>query len=197
MPYVPPTPIDFNANRRALVQAVALATGLPAGQVIALEPETMGAPRPKVPYVGFLVTAASVKMGFDWLAPMPDDAVSGPTGRHTFSGVRMMSVGFDAYGRSHEDAYGIMAAFQAALEYPPVASLLAAAGLAVWDIGSVSDISATLATTYEGRAHLDVTFGMTAQTTIDLGRIDTVPVSGQVASDGNATLNVPTFNVTR
>lgn len=197
MPYVPPSPIDYDAARRALVQAVALATGLPAGQVVALEPETMGAPRPKVPYVGFLVTAASVKMGFDWSTPVVDDAGSGPTGRHLYQGVRMMSVGFDAYGRSHEDAYAIMAALQASLEYPPVASLLGAAGLAVWDIGSVADISATLATTYEGRSHLDVTFGMTTNTVLDLGRIDGVPVSGQVASDDANAVNIPTFTVTR
>lgn len=197
MPYVPPTPIDYDAKRRAIVQAVALGTGLPAGQVIALEPETMGAPRPKLPYVGFLVTAASVKVGFDWSSPVQDDATSGPTGRHLYQGVRMMSVGFDAFGRSHEDAYAVMSALQASLEYPPVASLLASAGLAVWDIGSVADISATLATTYEGRAHLDVTFGMTASLTLDLGRMDAVPVSGQVASDAANAVNVSTFPVTR
>lgn len=197
MPYLPPSPIDFDAKRRALVQAVALGTGLPAGQVLAMEPEIMGAPRPKLPYVGFLTTAASVKMGFDWSDPVQDTAATGPTGLWSYAGVRSMSVGFDAFGRSHEDAYGVMSAFQASLEYPPVASLLNAAGLAVWDVGMVADISATLATTYEGRAHLDVTFGMTAATTLDLGRIDSVPVSGQVASDGLAAVNVPTFTVTR
>ena len=180
MPYVAPSPLDYDAQRRALVSAVALGTGLPPGQVIIMEGETMGLPRPRAPYVGIQVMAASVKMGFDWCTPVVD-APGDPTGLHRFEGPRSLSVSFDSFGRTHEEAYGVMAAFQAALEYPPVADLLAGAGLAVWDIGAVGDISDELATTYEGRANLEVTFGANASTVIDLGRIDMVPVSGTVS----------------
>lgn len=179
MPYVAPSPVDFDAKRRALVAAVALGTGLPPGQVIMMEGETMGYPRPRAPYVGLQVLAASVKMGMDWVTPVVD-APGAPTGLHTFQGERAMAVGFDSFGRTHEEAYGVLAALQAALEYPPVADQLFAAGLAVWDIGAVGDISEELATTYEGRAHLEVTFGTTSSVTVDLGRIDSVPLTGLV-----------------
>lgn len=195
-PFVVKSPIDFDANRRAMVQAVALGTGLPTTQVIMAEGETMNWSRPKAPYVAILVASASSKMGFDWQVPVAD-APGDATGLHAFQGVRTMGAGFDAFGRSHEEAYGLMAAFQASLEYPPVVSLLQAAGLAVWSIGDVADISATLATTYEGRAHLDVIFGMIASTTLDLGRIDYVPLTGVVAQDGGLSVTVGPETISR
>jgi hypothetical protein len=188
------TPIDYDAKRMALVQAVAASTGLPQGQVVMMQAETMGFPRPNAPYVGMLVTSASVKYGYDYDEGVID-AAGEATGLFNYTGNRSMSVGFDAFGKTHEDAYGIMAAIQAALESPPVELILDAAGMAVWDIGPVTDISALLATSYEGRSHMDVTFGMLSIATYDAGLISNVPFGGQVVLDGQNIVTLPTLTV--
>ena len=177
-----PFAVDYNAIRRALVAAVAQGTGLDGGAVIMLEPEAETAPRPARPYMGIMVTTASVKEGFDAVIPQAD-APGLPTGNFTYTGPRSMMVSFESFGRSHEEAYGVMANFQSALDQTPTLEVLGAANLAVYHIGAVADLSSLLNTAYEGRAQLDVTFGLTATSTVNLGYIGTVPVSGEVTVD--------------
>lgn len=184
-----PLPIDYNLVRQTLVQAVAQGTGLDAGAVIMFEPEAVTAPRPPRPYMGLQITSASMKMGWDAQMPLTD-APGAPTSLFRYTGPRSMSVSFEAYGRSHEEAYGIMALWQGALDQPPTQDVLTLANLAVANVGAVADLSSLLNTAYEGRAQLDVSFGLTANAVVDLGRIDSVPVSGDVFVDGQPTVHL-------
>lgn len=182
-------PIDYNAIRRALVAAVSCGTGLDAGFVIMLQPETDTAPRPPRPYVGIMVTSASIKGGTDSVIPQPDDAGASQS-LYLYTGPRTMSVSFEAFGRTHEEAYGVMGALQSAFDQPPVLDILSLAGLGVYNIGASTDMSSLLNTVYEGRAQMSVTFGMTANSLVDLGRMDTAVATGQVLMDANAPIDV-------
>ena len=178
-------PLDFDSYRRAIVAAVALGTGLDPGQVIMLQPEAPNAPRPTVPYVGLRVLTVAVKTGFDAPVSVADDA-GFPTGLVAYVGPREMNVSFECFGATHEQAYGVMAAWQASLDTPPVQQLLEASDLAVYTIGQVTDLSTLLLTAYEGRAQMDCSFGMTSRLTVDAGRIDTVDITGSVVQNLNA-----------
>lgn len=189
----PSFPIDYDAIRRTLVQAVAQACNLALGQVMMLEQEVPNAPRPNRPYMGLMVTSASVKAGFDSLIAV-QDAPGSPTGLFTYVGPRSMAVSFESYGRSHEEAYSLMALWQARLDQAPTQQLLDAQNMAVYRIGAVQDLSQLLNAAWEGRAQMDVTFGLTSQSVADVGAIDSVNVSGLVsidATDVDVTLSVP------
>lgn len=174
--------LDFDAIRLALVQAVVMGTGLPEAQVRMAEAEHPDAPRPKAPYVTIMVTSPSVMTGMDWAVPVVDPADL-PTGLVTYYGPRSIFVSFDSYGSSHEQAYGVMAGLQSALQTPPVIDLLDAAGLAFYQADAVADASALLQTAFEGRAHMDAEFGALAALVVDAGRIDAADVSGTVDTD--------------
>lgn len=189
------TSVDFDAIRLAIIGAIVAGTGLPEGQIVMLEGETMGTPRPRVPYMGVLVTTASIKSGFDWFGPATD-APGTRTGAVRYQGTRTMTVSFEAFGATHEQAYALLATWQGALEQPPVQDALQSIGLAVRDIGAVNDMSALLNTAYEGRAQMDVAFGYTANSTVDLGLMDTVDVTQSVLWDGG-TLHTDTQRITR
>ena len=94
-----------------------------------------------------------------------------------------MTVSFDAYAESHEDAYNLLSLWQTALDEENTQALLREAGIAVWTIGTVADLSALLNTGYEGRAHMDCQMGIAMNLQSDLGEIAKVPIAGQV--DGN------------
>lgn len=176
-------PIDFDAVRIALVRAVSVGTGLPESQVIMLEGEGLDAPRPKSPYFGILITTPSIKAGFDWMVPVPDEQGQ-PTGLFYYRGPRTMNVSFDCFARTHELAYGLMSAWQSALDQGPTLDALDFGGMSVADIGAVADLSALLNTSFEGRAHLDVSFGLMASVAVNVGQIATVPLTSQIHADG-------------
>ena len=94
-----------------------------------------------------------------------------------------MVVGWDAYGTSQEQAYGVLAALMAALDTVPVSDVLEMAGLAHHNTDAVADVSALLNTAYEGRAHMDSEFGMMSRLQLDAGRMDSADISGTVATD--------------
>lgn len=165
--------LDFNAIRIALVNAVKTATGL---ECILEEPVLQGAPRPALPYMSFKITTPAYKTG-------DDDArvVSGTT--YNVGGQRRMTVSFHSYAVEHEDAYNYMGLLQSSFETQSIQEVLRRAGVAVWVIGTVADLSQLLNTGYESRAQMDVTFGIAANITEDLGEIDTVEVTGTITTD--------------
>jgi hypothetical protein len=193
-----PTPIikpaiDFNAVRVALVKMVRFYTYLDADHVIMQEPESQNWPRPSLPYVGIKITTPSAKTGDDDKRNVPDGA-GNPTTTWNSGGVRKMTVTFDCYGRTHEDAYNYGATIQSALDLEDVQEFLRRSGIAVWIIGTLADLSQLLNTGFEGRAHLDCTFGIAANISSNIGEMDSVEVDGAIDTGSgivNTTTNAP------
>lgn len=165
--------LDFNVIRQAFISLIAVETGLPYNVIITEEPETQDAPRPDLPYLSMKITRPADKSGDDTKTPVP-----GPGNVWNSGGVRMMTIGFNAYGRSHEEAYNYMSDWQCALDREDVQQTLRSSGIAVWTIGNVADLSQLLNTGYEGRAHMDCTFGIAMNTQSDLGEMNSVTISG-------------------
>lgn len=94
-----------------------------------------------------------------------------------------MTVSFNCMGETHEEAYNLMALWQAQLDTPNVQEDLRRAGIAVWLIGNVADLSQLLETGYEGRSQMECTFGVAANITQVLGEMDSVEVKGKI-TDG-------------
>lgn len=159
-----------------MVHAVRAACGLDQNSVIVAEPEAPNAPRPALPYFTLKILTPAMMYGTDEFRPIPD------TTTQNVYGPRGMVVSFNAYGRSHEEAYSYATLWQAALGTQTTRESLAGAGIAVWRPGNVGDLSVVLNTGYEGRAHLDCTFGLTSNVVEDTGQITSVDIGGTVSS---------------
>lgn len=176
-----PLPIDYDSVRAGLCQGLMLGTGAEQGQVLMLEAEDTSSPRPALPYFGFKITTPGVRHGNDALSFVGFDADGGRI--EILSGSRRMAVSFQAYGTSHEQAYGMMALWQAALQRTDVQEALRLATISVWDIGDVRDLSALVWTKFEGRAQMDVTFGVLSQLQVVTPCVAVANASGQIQGD--------------
>ena len=176
-------PIDYNAVRVALVRAVELVTQLDQNHVVTSEPEEADAPRPSNPYATIKILSPGIRYGWDWLEDLGN-------GSYNLSGPRGILVSFNLYGRSHEEAYNYAALLSSAFRSEDVAGYLAQAGLSVWNIGAVTDISELLNTGYEGRANITCTFGTTSVYAQSPGYVQTVVVDGSVFLDNGLVLKI-------
>lgn len=166
-------PIDFDLVRKTIANEGFRVTKVP---FLLAEPTVQGAPRPELPYFTFKLVTPAAKSGDD-----SQYHVSGTTyGR---GGVRKMTVGFQCYAQEQEQAYSLMCLWQGSLELFATQENLRRAGIAVWVIGNVADLSQLLNTGYEGRAQLDTTFGIASNLVEDLGEIDTAEVTGTTELD--------------
>lgn len=170
---------DFNLPRITFARLIQSVTALYQQRVMLEEPEVQNQPRPEKPYFSFKFTTPAAKFGDDSKDPVLDSDGNATTVTNS-GGVRMMSVSFNAYGRTHEEAYNYMIAWQCALDREDIQEVLRSAGIAVWTIGAVADLSQLLNTGYEGRSHMDCTFGFAVNTQSDTGRIEKAPVQGHV-----------------
>jgi hypothetical protein len=175
----PTLPLNFNVIRKAIVDEVQKVTGRTC---IMLEAEAPNAPRPDKPYFGMKFLTPAGKFGDDSQSPVLDGS-GNPTTVWNFGGQRKMIVEFDCYGQSHEDAYNYLTLWQQALELETTQADLRLVGLAVCLNGEVADRSALLNTGFEGRAQMDVQFGIASNMTADLGEMDTAVVQGTVSHD--------------
>lgn len=172
-------PVDFNVIRKTFVAEIAKVTNLTA---ILEEPETQNSPRPPAPYFSFKIITPAAKSGDDDKRNVPD-SMGNPTVNWLSGGVRKMSVSFNCYGTSHEEAYNYMTLWQTALDLENIQEDLRRVGIAVWLIETVADLSQLLNTGYEGRAHLDVQFGIAVNLQSNLGEMDSVEVQGTIDTD--------------
>lgn len=192
----PKFPIDFNLIRKTMANEIQRVCGLTQNQVILSEPEIQDEPRPKKPYFSFKFTTPAAKSGDD-----SKDAVLDENGKPTTvwnsGGIRAMTISFNCYGNSHEEAYQYMALWQSYLDTYPTQEVLRRVGVAVWLIGNVADLSELLNTGYEGRSQMDCKFGVAANVESDLGSMEEVNVQGQVTTDQGITeeVNVNTIIV--
>jgi hypothetical protein len=172
--------IDYDAVRVALIRTVEAALGLDSQSVVMAEPEQADAPRPSLPYLTLKNAVTSQRYGWD-MNDVQDDGSTVVT-----QGPRSFDTEFTAYGRTHEEAAGLMATWQAALQSWPVQERLRAAGIAAWKIGDVADVSALLDTGYEGRTSLKVTFGIVSYLSVGSGAnmvIDSATITGDVSGN--------------
>lgn len=174
--------IDFDAVRIAFARELQKVLLLDQNHVIYLEPEAPNQPRPTKPYVGFKLTTPAAKIGDDSKQNVLD-ANGNSTSIWNSGGVRKMTVAFDFYGTSHEEAYNYLTTWQTALDLEDIQADLRLSGIAVWGPGTVADLSALLNTGYEGRAHMDHTFGIAANLQSDLGSMEHVTVDGTIDTD--------------
>lgn len=188
--------IDYNLIRIAFVRCMqgVLPKNTKTNQPIPIalaEPETQNEPRPDLPYMTFKFTTPGAKSGDDTKSWVLDD-MGAPTTIVNSGGVRKMTIDFDSYGTSHEEAYNLMAIWQTALDLEDIQAILRQAGVAVWIIGNVADLSKLLNTGYEGRAHMTCTFGIAMNLQSDLGEIDSVKVGGTVQeAPGGTQVTIP------
>lgn len=189
------SPIPYGAVRTAIVQAIAVGTGLDPSAIVRAEPNEPNAPRPARPFATFKIRTASMRQGPDAFSPSPDD---GPT-LWRYSGQRGMALELNFFGTTQEDAYGMAAAMQFSFEMGAVQAVLAAPNVAVWRVGDVTDVSALLGTGYEGRAMLEANLGIGIDVLVDFGSIAVANVEGTVLDETgiieklyvNATLEEP------
>lgn len=189
------SPIPYGAVRSAIVQAVAVGTGLDTSAVVRAEPNEPNAPRPVRPFATFKIRTASMRQGPPAFAPAPEE---GPT-LWRYSGQRGLALELNFFGDTQEDAYGMAAAMQFSLEMGAVQAVLAKPNVAVWHIGDITDVSALLGTGYEGRAMIELSLGIGIDVLVDFGSIAEANVEGTVLDDTgiieklyvNATLEEP------
>jgi hypothetical protein len=187
-------PIDYNLIRKAIVSCMTTGLNLQNGQVIEEMPETQDAPRPKKPYLSYSITTPGAKFGDDGHT-LTGVQGSGVTEEliYNVGGNRKMSVSFHSYAINKDDAYNLMAFWQALLETIPIKQTLEKAGIAVWLNGGVADMSQLLNTGYEGRAHMDVVFGINSNITEQVDSIIEVQTTGTVTDDSGNVL--PTVSI--
>lgn len=178
---LPKFPINFDALRKALIDEVQKVTQTTC---ILAQPETQNTPRPKKPYFTMQMVTPAAKEGDD----SNDLTVTGTN--WNIGGQRKMTVDFNCYGNTHEEAYTYMALWQSSLELQAIQSDLYAAGIAIWLNGNVVDLSALLNTGFEGRAQMQVDFGITSNLTQDLSSIDEATASGTITTDQNNIVDV-------
>ena len=177
---------DFNSARIAFARCIQGVMPLQNNQPIAVayaEPEEQNVPRPQLPYFTFKFTTPAMKNGDDTKSNIPDSH-GNPTTIVNSGGVRRMTVDFDCYAKSHEDAYNLMGIWETALDLEDIQAVLREAKIAVWIIGGVVDLSKLLNTGYEGRAHMTCQFGIAMNLQSDLGEIDSAEVTGTVTTPG-------------
>ena len=177
-------PINFAAIRSGIAQTLQAALGLPGNQVIQMQMESPPAPRPKLPFVAFMLTGIGQSFGKDAL-------VENETGGFTYTGPRMLSATFQFYGETHEQSYTLATTWHSALDQDHVQDdLLTKSGLSVWSRNPPTDISQMLLTGYEGRASFNCTFGVQALSAASIGNIEQVGVRGYVDADGAVEVTV-------
>lgn len=170
---MPSFPIDFDALRVAIVREVQLTTALTC--IVADLKQGMNLPRPALPYFTMKITTPAARYGFDSTQP-----VSGYV--TVRGGPRRMSVSFQVFTQDQETAYNYMTLLQSAFDLFTVQARLREAGIAIWTIGTVADLTSLLNTGYEARAQMDVQFGIAANLTEDTGAIESVSATGNVLS---------------
>lgn len=175
--------IDYVKIRAAIAQQIEAVTGVTA---VLEEAELPIDKRPALPYFSFKITTPGAKSGDDSKQQLLD-ANGKPTSVWNSGGCRKMVIDFNCYATTHEAAFNAMATWCTALDLEDIQQNLRSQGIAVWVIGTVADLSKLLNTGYEGRAHLECSFGVAMNLQSDLGFIQTAQVSGAVTTDQGAT----------
>ena len=178
MAMTPTFPIDFNAARLSLVKLIQSITGIPCIVEERKGQTTTNTPRPPLPYCSLKFMTPAGKIGTD--AFQPTGTADEPSSIVNFGGVRRAVISFKCYAETQESAYNFLSLLEASFDTDPTQQTLRANKLAFWQSMGVTDITSLLTAGYEGRASLDVVFGITSSMNVDLGEMDSVPVNGEI-----------------
>lgn len=180
MPLVP-SPVDYAGIRAAFARAIQAAVGLEANAVIQLQSTVTAATRPQAPFAAFMLTSLGRPTGRDARLP-PDE-----TGRMAYVGQRMCTAQFQFMGRSVDEACGMAAAWASGVWHDHIEAILFSVGdISIFSVESPSNITDLMATGYEGRAVVNLSFGVASQTFVTVDTIQTVPLSGSAGASGLA-----------
>lgn len=186
MSRTPALPVDYIAIDTALVREIKRVSQI---ECIIEEPKITNAPRPcPLPYFSFKVTSPGIKQGDDskQYTQKNDTTLVVNTG-----GVRKMMVSFQCYAEDERTAYQYMALWQSCLDQLTTQENLRKAGIAVWVIGNVADLSQLLNTGYEGRSQMDVSFGIAANLEEEFGAITKVGITGTIDDEEQEEFDTP------
>lgn len=186
MSRTPSFPVDYVEITTALVREVKRISQI---ECIIEEPKVTNAPRPcPLPYFSFKLTSPGIKQGDDSKSYVNKgtDKLVVNTG-----GVRKMMVSFHCYAQDERTAYDYMSLWQSCLDQLTTQENLRRAGIAVWIIGNVADLSQLLNTGYEGRSQMDVSFGIAANLEEEFGAITKVGVTGTINEDEQDKFDTP------
>lgn len=161
--------VDFTAIRRALATVVSQATGLTTIM------EMSDAERPPLPYVWIDFITAQIAHGSDEITYKEGNT-------YEIKGQRSFTASFNIVYGFREDAkcQEMSCLLHASLRDPVRLEYLRGQGLAVWEIGNLTDISQALETGFENRYNFDVTFGVVSTLESDLGYISSTEITGKV-----------------
>lgn len=182
----PALPIDYVSITTTLVREIKRVSLI---ECIIDEPKVTNAPRPcPLPYFSFKLTSPGIKQGDDSKSytQKNDTTLVVNTG-----GVRKMMVSFQCYATDEREAYEYMSLWQSCLDQLTTQENLRRAGIAVWVIGNVADLSQLLNTGYEGRAQMDVSFGIAANLEEEFGAITKVGVTGTIDDEEQELFDTP------
>ncbi len=163
-------------------------------------------PQPDKPYISFKFLTGLIKVGSQDEFVAAVKAQTGPPAvaekpAHVVH-QRNITVSITAIGRYNDDpdkydrASDILAQVQNSLGLPTTVQIFRAAGLALRQDDTISDISVLLDTETESRAVFDIIFGVALTTEDDPGFIDTVELEGNFDSDQDGVADDVTFNTT-
>lgn len=184
------SPIDFAATRRALVLAVAEATGLPSNKIIREQASGPVQPQPKLPFASFKYRTVGIRAGQDALSYAPD---VGPT-MYRFTGERGIAVDLMFHSADLDEAYGLALSWQFGLSEISVREILDAGKMVVWTVNDARDMTALFNTGYQARAFVECELWLSVEKVVDLGSIDAVSVTGKILYvDDTTALNVSTL----
>lgn len=184
-------PIDYAVIRTSIARAMLGASGLQTYQVMMAEVEQPNAQRPPKPYYSFKIVNAAIRYGSD----VESNIDPSMPGMFNYGGPRGMMISFNAYGRSHEEAYNYMALWQSALEQPATRAILEADGIAFANASDIRDLSQLLNTGYEGRAQMDGDFNIAFNSQSLNDTIEQVTVNGNILSSDGITAYTTTSTI--
>ncbi len=169
-------PLSYNAARKALVAVVKEYTG----RECILADAKVGQPedRPPLPYFTVKFVTPGIIYGDD--DRRYETLEGGLQTKVSTGGLRGVSTSFQCFAKEQEDAWDLMARLQSALQQLGPQGALRRAGIAVWRVGTVADLTQLLNTGYEGRAQMDVLFGMAANVEEKTSVVDKVELEGTV-----------------
>src|ERR1700733_9360621 len=132
--------LDYNAIRATVIRAIQGSVGLDQNHVVTVEAEVPNSPRPTLPYMSMKITTPGSRYGDDTKQNVPDKD-GNATNVWNSGGPRKMTISFQSYAKSHEDAYNLLMLWQGCLDEENTQEYLRAAGISVLIIGTVADLS--------------------------------------------------------
>lgn len=188
--------VDYVAIRKAIALTVEEALGMTC--ILDEQKGQLGIAenRPPLPYASFKILTPGTQVGDDDRRYIGDNATEEDAAtelKFNIGGNRKMTVSFKVYDEIQECAYGHMATLQSALQGWKAQEKLRLAGIAIWTIGAVADLSQLLNTGYEARANMDVEFGIAANFEESVPLVDKIELEGTVT--GLLNPEVVTFTV--